>query len=61
MEEAGFAVNGRDCLLIGAGGAARAAVCMMARGKAGSITVLNRSWKRQRSWQSTETEWQAEI
>ena len=43
MEEAGFAVNGRDCLLIGAGGAARAAVCMMARGKAGSITVLNRS------------------
>ena len=43
VEEAGFAVNGRDCLLIGAGGAARAAVCMMARGKAGSITVLNRS------------------
>ena len=54
VEEAGFAVNGRDCLLIGAGGAARAAVCMMARGKAGSITVLNRSLERQRSWQSTE-------
>ena len=43
VEEAGFAVNGRDCLLIGAGGAARAAACMMARAQAGSVTVLNRS------------------
>lgn len=43
VEEAGFTVKGRDCLLIGAGGAARAAACMMARDQAGSVTVLNRS------------------
>ena len=43
MEEAGFTVKGRDCLLIGAGGAARAAAYMLARGGAESITVLNRS------------------
>lgn len=43
VEEAGFTVKGRDCLLIGAGGAARAAACMMARAQAGSVTVLNRS------------------
>lgn len=43
VEEAGFTVKGRDCLLIGAGGAARAAAYMLARGGAESITVLNRS------------------
>ena len=43
VEEAGFTVKGRDCLLIGAGGAARAAACMMAREQAGSVTVLNRN------------------
>lgn len=43
VEEAGFTVKGRDCLLIGAGGAARAAACMLIRNGAGSIAVLNRS------------------
>lgn len=45
-EEAGFTVKGRDCLLIGAGGAARAAAYMMAKDGVESITVLNRSLER---------------
>ena len=43
VQEAGFTVKGRDCLLIGAGGAARAAAYMLIRDGAESIAVLNRS------------------
>ena len=36
-------IRGRDCLLIGAGGAARAAAYLMVREGASSVTILNRS------------------
>lgn len=45
-EEAGFIIKGKDCILIGAGGAARAAAYMMARDGARSVAVLNRSLER---------------
>ena len=39
-------IFGRDCLLIGAGGAARAAAYLLVREGAASVTVLNRSLDR---------------
>ena len=43
MREQGMEIRGRDCLLIGAGGAARAAAYLMVRENAASVTILNRS------------------
>lgn len=43
MAEAGFCADGRDCLLIGAGGAAKAAAYVLGKGGASSVTILNRS------------------
>lgn len=39
----GMEICGRDCLLIGAGGAARAAAYLLVREKAASVYILNRS------------------
>ncbi len=43
MRRQGMEIRGRDCLLIGAGGAARAAAYLLVREGAASVTVLNRS------------------
>lgn len=43
VKKAGISVRGRGCILIGAGGAARAAAYMMMAGKAEHIFILNRS------------------
>ncbi len=43
MKEQGMEIRGRDCLLIGAGGAARAAAYLLKREGAASLTILNRS------------------
>ncbi len=43
MREQGMEIRGRDCLLIGAGGAARAAAYLMVREGAASVTIVNRS------------------
>lgn len=43
MREQGMEIRGRECLLIGAGGAARAAAYLLVREKAASVTILNRS------------------
>lgn len=43
MTEAGIVISGRSCLLFGAGGAARAAACVLAKEGAKEIFVLNRS------------------
>ncbi len=43
MRGHGMEIRGRDCLLIGAGGAARAAAYLLVRERAASVTVLNRS------------------
>ncbi len=46
MKRHGMRIKGSDCLLIGAGGAARAAACLFAEEGAASVTVLNRSRER---------------
>lgn len=43
MQDRGMEICGRDCLLIGAGGAARAAAYLLIREGAASVTILNRS------------------
>lgn len=43
MRGQGMEIRGRDCLLIGAGGAARAAAYLLVREGAASVTVLNRT------------------
>lgn len=43
MKREGFAVSGKTCILVGAGGAAKAAAYLLAREGAGKIWVLNRS------------------
>lgn len=43
---AGARIEGADVLLMGAGGAARAALCVLARGAPQRITILNRSRER---------------
>ncbi len=48
MEEAEMTVKGRDCLLIGAGGAAKAAAYVLGSQGAASVTILNRSEGRAR-------------
>lgn len=52
VKEAGIRVKGQDCLLIGAGGAAKAAAFMLGSEGAASVTVLNRSVDR--AWQLAE-------
>ncbi len=46
MTEAGMEIEGRDCLLIGAGGAAKAAAFLLGSQGAASVIVLNRNPKR---------------
>lgn len=46
MAEAGIAIRGKECILFGAGGAARAAACVLAKEGAAVIYVLNRSISR---------------
>jgi shikimate dehydrogenase len=43
LADAGVAVDGRACVVVGAGGAARAVVLALARDGAESVTVLNRT------------------
>ncbi|MCI0503594.1 hypothetical protein L0Y65_02675 [Candidatus Micrarchaeota archaeon] len=43
LEAAGIAVKGAECAVLGAGGAAKAAVLALKKGKAGKITVVNRT------------------
>ncbi len=43
MDRAGIAIKGQDCLLLGAGGAAKAAACLLAREGAGQVFLLNRN------------------
>ena len=43
IKEEGISLKGRDCIVLGAGGAARAASFMLLTEKAGSITIINRS------------------
>ena len=43
IKEEGISLKGRDCIVLGAGGAARAAAFMLLTEKAGSITIINRS------------------
>jgi shikimate dehydrogenase len=43
LEDAGVDVEGRSVLLIGAGGAARAVVVAMREGRAGALTIANRT------------------
>ena len=45
-EDADFAIEGADCLVLGAGGAARAAVLALARAGAARVAVANRTPKR---------------
>ncbi len=42
----GIKIRGRNCLLIGAGGAARAAAYLLVRERAASVHILNRSTER---------------
>lgn len=42
MDEAGISPEGRACILLGAGGAAKAAACVLAKGGARQIYILNR-------------------
>lgn len=49
MTEAGMEVEGQDCLLIGAGGAAKAAAFLLGSQKAASVIILNRSRERAQS------------
>ena len=46
MKKAGVSVKGEDCILIGAGGAAKAAAYLLAKEGANVIYVLNRSVER---------------
>ena len=46
MNEAGMKISGQDCLLLGAGGAAKAAAYVLGSQEAGSVIVLNRNEKR---------------
>ncbi|MBT9776301.1 shikimate dehydrogenase [Clostridium sp. MCC353] len=46
MKKAGISVNGEECILIGAGGAAKAAAYLLAKEGASVIYVLNRSVER---------------
>lgn len=46
MTEAGIAIKGRSCILLGAGGAAKAAAYVLAKEGAGRIYVLNRNTER---------------
>lgn len=39
----GISIEGQDCLMIGAGGAAKAVAYMLMKAKAASVTVLNRT------------------
>ncbi len=48
MKEAGLEIKGRDCLLIGAGGAAKAAAYVLGSQEAASVTILNRNESRAR-------------
>lgn len=41
--DAGFEPAGRDCVVLGAGGAARAVILALAEGGASAVTVVNRS------------------
>ena len=47
-EKAGFEPKGRAALLLGAGGAARAAAFGLAREGVSSLTIANRTWRRAR-------------
>ena len=46
MDEAGIRIEGQECILLGAGGAARAAAWVLASGGALKIYLLNRSLER---------------
>ncbi len=46
IKEEGISLKGRDCIVLGAGGAARAASFMLLTEKAKSITIINRSTDR---------------
>lgn len=48
LEGAGIRVEGENCILLGAGGAAKAAVYMLAKGGAKTIYILNRNADRAR-------------
>jgi shikimate dehydrogenase len=48
MCEDGIKVEGEDCLILGAGGVARAVAMLLASKNAGSITILNRTIERAR-------------
>jgi shikimate dehydrogenase len=48
LNEGRFRVQGKPCLVLGAGGAARAAVYGLAREKAASVLIVNRDLKRAR-------------
>ncbi|MEY8338754.1 shikimate dehydrogenase [Lachnospiraceae bacterium 62-35] len=43
MEEKGFPLEGASCILLGAGGAARAAACVFMEHGAGEVFILNRN------------------
>ncbi len=43
LKEAGISVRGRDCILLGAGGAAKAAAYVLGTEGAASVVILNRS------------------
>lgn len=46
MTEAGISIQGRTCILLGAGGAAKAAACVLAGAGAKKVYVLNRNRQR---------------
>ena len=46
MEEAGIPVEGEDCILLGAGGAAKAAAWTLGSHGARAVYILNRSGER---------------
>lgn len=46
MQEADICIQGRSCIIIGAGGAAKAAVYLLAREGAAQIFILNRSFEK---------------
>lgn len=48
MAEAGIKIRGQRCILIGAGGAAKAAAFVLAQEGAGAVFILNRDVKRAR-------------
>lgn len=52
MTEQGMEIEGKDCLLIGAGGAAKAAAFVLGSRGAASVVVLNRS--ESRGWELAE-------